>query len=802
MPRSYGIFVPVRAAIKSCIAEPVCRFVLSSYPAFASLDMDIEEHRHDEQRYKAAILAYSRKLRFFLGVLADDISGAAERSLDSGTLTNQQELELSSYFDTIKDMEKLWHICEIFHLNSSSDYLSIEAAKWFLSSSRLLPSDDLLSHLRTASLRGEQRPEQGALPGGADFWTCASQLAVRGLLPQLSSLIQCHSAIRKATDNKRSKESHTVEQLHELLLSHPYAHTVHNDGEEAEEVLMAADKGRIAVDFKMWQERVWRMRQEASALLAAVPELDSVLQILLGDARSINAACGDEWTERALATLLFVYPPPLTRANICRILDDAIAAEDIGAAREMALKRTIRGVATGDLGGVLRRLFESGSSPGADATSQRLLHLVGLLTTGHLAHLLVYGADMTELLVMLPAASLECSFPEEVFIEASQLLHELRYPLDLVVGYLQVCPNKGVLVAQQLLARSPCGSDEEAVAMAAALRSLGLEEQARSVEVARAMRLLQQPRSAGGDEGAVVPRALALLRSAGDVNRLVALLDRVAFRLFHAVYSSEACFVGLCAPPPVPAGPLSNHAASGGDGSRGFVEMSDWSVTDAAASSSSSWGQPEERLLAQMQELAEATAAVSSSGDDAASLLALQLQNYLSAVQLRLDMREGDGGDCLREAGLRVHGVLASGALPARYTLHLLDLAVWFDDTHDVYTTRLRRNCEVAQRSTCSIFSKAEAYDLLSRLQAALLHYAPGALRGSMSDVDVQALRLKAQSLWASTVAQENAVQGLLRREAEEKQRSGPISHAARQAYHDKYHVYEMLTGNTLIRYK
>lgn len=65
-------------------------------------------------------------------------------------------------------------------------------------------------------------------------------------------------------------------------------------------------------------------------LLVRLPELDTVLRILLGDSTVIRRLLMPpaeeaemDWTRLCLALMLFVHPPPLSRLDLVHLVEEA-----------------------------------------------------------------------------------------------------------------------------------------------------------------------------------------------------------------------------------------------------------------------------------------------------------------------------------------------------------------------------------------------------------------------------------------------------------------------------------------------
>lgn len=125
--------------------------------------------------------------------------------------------------------------------------------------------------------------------------------------------------------------------LFDLLRSHPFADLGNTDVNTNNSTGSAAN---LVQEFTAWQARVRKFRQSKVAILTMIPELDTVLRILLGDLSTLEHHCelpagaqavgwetGWGWAKQATALLLYVHPPPLNKGDLYRVIEECMRKE-------------------------------------------------------------------------------------------------------------------------------------------------------------------------------------------------------------------------------------------------------------------------------------------------------------------------------------------------------------------------------------------------------------------------------------------------------------------------------------------
>jgi hypothetical protein len=163
------------------------------------------------------------------------------------------------------------------------------------------------------------------------FWPVIFQLAMRGRLDLVSLALQRHSQIAltlaaPAGRNTFLDRTH-CEALLDLLHTHPLVTVLQQFRREQElpptgRELPLPDSRALAI----WQSHVAALRESTLAL--RLPELDTLILILLGDVDTLKVLSSHEWTLFVLSRLLFQFSVAMPRANLCRVAEESIALLD------------------------------------------------------------------------------------------------------------------------------------------------------------------------------------------------------------------------------------------------------------------------------------------------------------------------------------------------------------------------------------------------------------------------------------------------------------------------------------------
>jgi hypothetical protein len=154
---------------------------------------------------------------------------------------------------------------------------------------------------------------------------------MQGNLVAVSDLLCLHSEIAGAVPNgpPGAITGGQVSSLLDLLHTHPLAAALQPDATQSAAALSGA---HLAAECAGWQNRVKKLRTSGLPLLTHIPELDTVLRMLAGEAAALEHSAGVQqgaewaWAKLAVAQLLYVYPPPLNRQDLSRIMESCMSA--------------------------------------------------------------------------------------------------------------------------------------------------------------------------------------------------------------------------------------------------------------------------------------------------------------------------------------------------------------------------------------------------------------------------------------------------------------------------------------------
>ena len=708
-------------------------FVFSSYRIFKKFVEESVDH--------SSIFASSQLLREKLEILYIDLANIYSQLADDSTLSTAQSSSISQqqqdYMDDIekayqmlRDMENSWHICEIFHLNPTKT-LSLEMCKWLDDCGENLNFNENYKILKAKRPKPETNDR---------YWSLLYQLCMRGHLDEVISLLQIHSTVCSISNSKKKDaidERALLNNFFEILRSYPRvnnANSVSNDQQ--------IDLRKISAEFQLWYERVRKFQQTSSKLITYIPELSTAIRILLGEMETLKEFCNDKWTNLTLALLLYVYPPPLTKIDLSKIVDEAM--NEIGVQNHDEMERrqraTMKDIMVGNLASALRLSYEMKSSC---IDNCAYLSIACLLNTAHLTFILAHGAHMNNLLEVKVDSSSDSSFCDEMFLEAGDSLHLLEYPIDVIVFYFNTCRSKGKEYLRQLLPRRPVTSDEDALAISSTLRSLDLIEDAKVVEVSRGTWWLQF--NSNFESNSAI-KALYFYQLAGDSSRSKAILDRALWGCIVSVCACNSLFDNLLFTPTKPQQYSFQYTSYD---SKVYFE-GDERVK-------------ENRLFSSLAKADDLIGTIQEDEDEGdVGVQAKNLSGYIQAIRLRLLLLTlQDNSDVLlklKKGGAVLFNLLEQAYLnnrgvSIRYWLHLIDLCTWFDEEYKRTSKDFSKTDEVVE---CTLFSKRDAHIMIQAMEMVLQSYGQEVTKNE--SVQVEKLRKKLLGLMTASIVQYNSL--------------------------------------------
>lgn len=525
--------------------EAVGRYIICSDSEFKHLKARVEQLDQPSDDALGVSLEANRQLRKLYTLMIGEIDESCVHLEEFDTL-----------LDVMVELERIWFLCEIFLLSPiSSKLLAIDYAKWIYETERK-DGDMLLDFYgkldAAETYRGNDGGDMNAPEEG--YWETIYILAVQGSLTEVWHLLCLHSDfprvdIAESTGRGRRDVPGALE-LKAILSSHPFLPYVRGD--------MNVSIGDLAVvhsgwsrELALWKERIQRFWQSGASLLGRIPEIAGLLQILGGKVENICAACKSNWLPFTLGKLLYVFSPPLSRSNIAKIVDEAIALCNSRGDDRSRLKQqdTIRNIIGGEVGVAIRHMHESKNAVTAVVhEAVPFVDLAFALPTVFLCYNLINGGGMLELQEPLVAGDDHSSYFERLLVSVVNDLISHRFPVEMVVRMINICPTLGSKLSTEALPLVVVDSDDLARELAQAVRAQAslfrgqsvvpeLLSRAREIEVARGLFWLDQEEAA---------RAIGFFDAADDVSRCTAVIDATMMRLVQAVsLSTSTAFDGL-----------------------------------------------------------------------------------------------------------------------------------------------------------------------------------------------------------------------------------------------------------------
>lgn len=167
---------------------------------------------------------------------------------------------------------------------------------------------------------------------GADingYWETVYALILEGRLLDAWEILTLHRELAALIGSNEGYNSaadrNVLEGIYDILTTHPYIHLVNalntNNGNNDKSMNISPS---ITLEFTDWQEKISVILKGNSPLLGRISELNTVLLLLVGDKNSlVEKSCG-EWTTLGIGLFLYVYPPPLIRSSISKIVESVM----------------------------------------------------------------------------------------------------------------------------------------------------------------------------------------------------------------------------------------------------------------------------------------------------------------------------------------------------------------------------------------------------------------------------------------------------------------------------------------------
>eukprot|EP01035_Chromulina_nebulosa_P017721 gene17721-23313_t len=489
-----------------------------------------------------------------------------------------------------------------------------------------------------------------------------------------------------------------------------------------------------------------------------------------GDALTL-ADYSDDWLCLTLSQLLYVYSLPLSRSDIAAIIRGTTsdAMNDLDSSKQiMSFQSRVIESLNGNIAYSIRYIYELSYN----YMSIPHLRLVVLTSAAQLAYyLFTSGASIPSMrsisldqLTSLSEHPNESSFVEELLLEVAELLSQLNYPVDVILRYLTICPDRGIEFMRVLLDRRYISTDSETEDLSSVLKSFGLSDIARSVEIRRGTHYLskcstlRRIHGVGSWHHSLASSVVSASKSmyyyqlAGDLIRVSVLIEIVFVRLASAVKSSSEWFPDLTVEPIRPSPPMI-------PGSYWFKNnVYDPRITRVSTAGLLTRDDEYSELLYSLEEAEDMILCLDPS--NSATIKSIQsLDRYARAIRLRLDV--GSILDIVKAARL-ISNLITEELAPVRHWTHLLDLVCWFHRVKD----------SIANNDSDKIYGlvpKKDAYSLLNAYVTITSHIYTNRYLNGLSEYDFNNIRITLLDLLAYSVIQENIEEGEKRRLEQEK---------------------------------
>lgn len=670
--------------------------------------------------------------------------------------------------DSAIDVEHIWHMCEIFLLSPPTKLMSLEVAKWLKSCGKQV----FMEHVGRDILSMAQ-PElyEGTSGGGISYWAAVHALAMQGDLNDCWELLSLHSKIAGASGmslvssvstrssssssstRRTGLEAQAVEKLQNLLTSHPYAPLSADSTDYNDDSL--ASNSNLSAELQAWKGRVeaFRTSQAGAALLGRIPELSVLVGVLDGDEEALSSAAGPgNWEAVAVARLLFVYAPPLSRPNLCKILESAIAlkAEAPSDGDGNNVRGWLRSIMRGQVGPALRAMYEHCSSV---SLGESMVQIPLLVSNVFLCFLLINGAGVADLMQPNPIdMGSDLSYYEQLLQDACIELQARHVTLDTLLCFIDACPTTAMQMTLQLLPSIHATSDEEALQITDELRvtanNANGREAAADVEALREELYVaaQQLDSQRGqwwehrraEKRESIERCFLFFARAEEYSRVAALIEGTLQRCISAVCACQCIFSGI-------------HPA------KLNIKVHKVHIhkhTDPEAERSN--------LLTALNEAHEvlvAAQALPQSGLTIAErnsrALLHCLQGYTQGIRAYAEFADARSDIVsLKEAAEITAALVVKQVAPIRYWVHIVELATWLGNKYRDAENALGAGSTAPK----AVFRKPVAYGLIQSLERALASPDKSRLDNGATDATLRELRLNSLRLLTDSFVLENSL--------------------------------------------
>jgi hypothetical protein len=553
-----------RKSIDDCLAA-INSYVRTSSDEFALLGEEIGRCRglpHDLENL-GIFVAQSREQRKLFSVMIGDLDEASHDSDVFDTL-----------LDTLVEVERIWCLCEIFQF-SPGKMMSLEFARWLYETGR----KDV--EMAMTFFEGLDKPETYAGSGHSShgdmhmmiatadgnyedgYWSTVYLFAVQGSLDVVWDLLCLHSEFPRVDVMTRPTTGTTndvdfASSLKQILLSHPYLSFITTTASDDHGGIGGGDalpssSSSWSRDIILWKERIQHLQQKASSLQGRIPEINKLLRILEGNHDSLLEGSKDDWLLLTLGKLLYMHSPPLTRANLEKVVDSSISstrqmASSSSTSSKENQQNTVKSIIGSEVGVAIRHIHGCRKTVSPAITEQlRSFNLVFTLPSVFLCYMLIHGCNISDLNEPLKPQDPHSGYFEQLIQSSIQEFQAHRFSISTIVNMINISPQPlAVSLSTTLLPSIGVDTDVDAYELANVIRGqtkrLNSHDQvdddlanilagkANNVEIARGIYWVEHKDPA---------KAIEFFAAAGDMSRSIGVIDMVMRRFIRAMGKSE-----------------------------------------------------------------------------------------------------------------------------------------------------------------------------------------------------------------------------------------------------------------------
>jgi hypothetical protein len=823
-------------------------FVVTSFEEFSSFLVSQRSQLSDSVR--SLSWRASQNIRILLTALVRDI----DENVQEGDFADE-------LIDVLINIQKIWYLCEIFLLNPTK-LLSLELARWLKEAGNQIYLDEIYESIqymeRPELYDGKALSHQGQ--GGIGYWNFAYKLAMQGSLSDLWSLLSLHSDFSRLENsgNQANRNSifgmNEVSALKEIILSHPYVSMLDSTESLFDDSSLEVASNQIASELRAWKEKVKQFRQPNNELTGRIPQLVKVIEILSGEKSVLINYCDGDWMSLTLAELLYTYAPPLSRVNLRKIVEESMSSTLMETETNLELfqnnKNTMQSIIAGEVGPAVQYMYECRRRVPLTYEVLPECGILFLTITAYICYFLVEGGGISDLKVPLQEER-STSYIEEVLVDLITELHIHRYPIQILLGFINICPTLKYELSLSILPRIEVFTDQDASVLVDILREqskmaeeeeelVDIQEQliqeANTILIARGNWWMHHfPISDKSDTDTDIgiqgyrslSTALNFFYHAGDLSKCHAVIDTIMMRLINAVTNCKLFFPKLRKVEIYAITPMSITISKSTKNTEDTE--SNWrAIPSESLRNEKEVNDHASHLMMLALEDAEQAIKLLSADNSKFPQLKSNYQTsyitaYVSAIRKFIDpiLKQDDNEDrynyplhpdsaSVKWAATLLGKMVLQKELPMRYSIHVLELITWLNQCYcmshmDEVSMEMREKNffrkdipedipECPEQGykkysdTQCAFRKREVYSLLTELEALLSSRDVDRLKMDITNEELKALRMNFGKMLSDACILENAEIGRSMNERTKTNISSSLNHASKVEFERKQH--------------